>query len=91
MEKPMVSQDNDSMGQDVMALSEAPVGRTLRVVRLDGGHGMKRRLTDMGLHVGSVVRIARTGGTGPVIVWSKGGRIALGRGVLHRVLVTLAE
>ena len=87
MENAAVSTEDASEEHRVIPLSQAPEGQCLRIVRLTGGRGMMRRLTDLGLNVGSEIRVSRAGAAGPLIVWCKGGRIALGRGVLDRVLV----
>lgn len=72
-------------------LSRAPRGVTVRIVRLTGGHGMVRRLSDMGLHRGSEITVVRNEASGPLIVRCKGSRLALGRGVLDRVMVQPVE
>ena len=47
---------------------------------------MVARLTNMGLNVGSEISVMRNDPAGPVIVRCGGSRLALGRGVLDRVL-----
>jgi Fur family ferric uptake transcriptional regulator len=69
-----------------LCLCDAEAGEFLCIRGLDGGDEMRRRMTDMGLNVGSEVEVLSSGG-GPVVVVSKGSRLALGRGLSEKVLV----
>jgi len=52
------------------------------------GYGLARRLADMGIVPGTVVRVVRRNAMmGPVEVEVRGTRLLLGRGVAARVLV----
>jgi len=73
-------------GKEFVPLSKVPAGTTVRVARLTGGRGMVARLTNMGLNAGSEITVMRNDPAGPLIVRCKGSRLALGRGVLDRVL-----
>lgn len=68
-------------------LSDAPVGEYI-IVQLTAGRFQRRRLEDMGLGQGSRVRVLRGRHGGPVEVEAHGARLALGRGVASRILVT---
>lgn len=46
-----------------------------------------RRLADLGFIPGSVVRVLRSFGSGPLLVEVKGSRVALGRGLAMKILV----
>ena len=72
------------------ALAEVPRGRRVRIQGLDGGERLAGRLAEMGLFKGASVEILSGGGRGPVIVRSGSSRLALGRGMVHRMLVTAA-
>jgi ferrous iron transport protein A len=70
-----------------MYLSEVPEGRTARVVGFVGGSMAVRKLMELGIREGSVVRVVRNANIGPIIVEVEGSRIALGRGLASKVLV----
>lgn len=66
-------------------------------MRIEGGGALKRRLMDMGLvrrlaemgfTRGARVRVLHSGPPGPVLVMVRGSRVALGRGVAMKVLVS---
>lgn len=65
-------------------------GVRLRVVALRGGGSMDRRMTEMGLNVGSEVTVRQRQGGGLVV--SRGEtRYALGGGLAHKVMVERLE
>lgn len=65
-------------------------GVRLRVVALRGGGGMDRRMTEMGLNVGSELTVRQRHGGGVVV--SRGEtRYALGGGLAHKVMVERLE
>ncbi|GAB4360555.1 MAG: hypothetical protein Kow006_30570 [Gammaproteobacteria bacterium] len=66
-------------------LSKAPVGRRLRIVRLEGGKAFHRRLRALGLTPGTEVWVVQHRGRG-VVVANEGNRVALGGGVAEKVL-----
>lgn len=56
--------------------------------RLVGGSKMQQRLADMGLTPGTAIEVIKSSGPGPLIVAFRGSRIALGRGLSNKVLVS---
>lgn len=65
-------------------------GTRLRVVALRGGGGLNRRMSEMGLNVGSELTVRQRQGSGVVI--SRGEtRYALGAGMAHKVMVEHLE
>lgn len=67
-------------------LSVAREGMRLRVVALRGGDGFARRMTELGLNVGSELTVRQRQGGGLVV--SRGeARFALGAGLALRVWV----
>ena len=71
-----------------MVLSQLPLGEFGRVTAIEGGHGVRRNLNQLGIHVGDVVSLARRGAfRGPLLVLVHGMQVALGRGVANRVYV----
>lgn len=71
-------------------LSMAEEGSAVRVVALRGGHGLDRRMTDMGLNVGCELTVRQRQGSG-VVVTRGDARYALGHGLAHKVLVERLE
>ena len=69
-------------------LSAVPAGRRARVVALAGGQGLRSRLLGMGLTVGSELRVLRGGTAGPTLVALGETRLAIGRGMADRILVS---
>lgn len=57
-----------------------------------GGRKMRQRLHDLGMNQGSHIRVIKNEMPGPLIVSVKeDGRLAVGRGMSNRILVTLDE
>jgi Fe2+ transport system protein FeoA len=68
-------------------LSQVEEGQTVSVICIDGGRGLRSRLTAMGLLPNIVVRMVRNGRGGPVVISIKNSRVALGRGVADKIRV----
>lgn len=60
-------------------------------MEVNGGMGLIRRLAELGFTKGARVRVLHSSSPGPVLVMVKGSRIALGRGVAMRVMISLQE
>ena len=52
----------------MIPLSFAPEGRLVRVVCIRAGRGLSRRLAEMGISPGRILKVVRSLGAGPVIV-----------------------
>jgi Fe2+ transport system protein FeoA len=65
----------------------AAMGRGLKVVGLKGGTGFHRRVADMGLVPGARIELICRQHHGPVLIDLKGSRLALGRGMAHKIIV----
>jgi ferrous iron transport protein A len=63
----------------------------MRVVSVEGGHGLVQRLAGLGLTVGAEVRSIIAHDRGPMLVVVRGTRLALGRGIAARVIVEAAD
>jgi ferrous iron transport protein A len=74
----------------VVRLSEPVVGRRLRLVAIEGGERLRRRLLSLGLSTGGVVEVVHRRGGG-VVLARGGNRVALGHGVAQQVLVEVVE
>ena len=71
----------------MMPLTRASPGEDVRLIEIRGGMRMRQRLADLGLNLGMTVRVMGINGGGPLIVAVKDSRLALGRGMAHRILV----
>ena len=68
-------------------LCNLQVGRTGKVVELQGGHGFNTRMAALGFTPGTDVAMIQNFGRGPIIVMVRGTRIALGRGEAAHVRI----
>jgi len=82
----MSSERSDPASTPLMPLTMATVGQRVIFVRADGGCGLTHRLAEMGLTRGEELEVMNRG-PGPYIVSVRGGRLVLGRGMVHRILV----
>ena len=73
-----------------VALSSLADGARAHLTRVEAGHGLRSRLTAMGLRPGVEVRVVNNRGAGPFVVAVEGTRIVLGRGMAHKVYVVPA-
>ena len=73
----------------LVPLSKLEAGQTARVVNIDAGQGLKSRLTAMGLVPNTKVTVVRVGRPGPYVIRVKNSRIMLGRGMAHKIIVSL--
>jgi ferrous iron transport protein A len=75
-------------GNSTMPLSMAAPSEKVRISAMHGGRGLRKRLADLGLNIGTIVEVVRSDGSGPLILAVKGdSRLALGRGMAHRIEV----
>ena len=73
----------------LMRLAQLEPGCSARVERIEGGHGLQERLGQLGIHINDVVTLESRGALrGPILVRVHGMRVALGRGVSHRIHVS---
>ena len=69
-------------------LSQVPEGRTVVLVRIDAGHGLNNRLAVMGLLPNVEFKVVNNHHSGPFVIELKGSRMALGRGMANKILVS---
>jgi len=70
-----------------MPLAMLPENEEAKVVEVRGGRGLVRRLSELGFTPGAKVKILFSNSPGPVVIDVRGSRIALGRGLLMRIIV----
>lgn len=75
------------MDGQTMPLTMARPGEKIRMVAVRVGWGLTRRLADMGLLPGVIIRVVHSQNSGPVIIDLRGSRLALGRGVAQKIMV----
>ncbi len=69
-------------------LSEVAEGQTVNIIRIDGGRGMRVRLTTLGLLPKTRVMVVHNGRSGPFVISVKNSKMALGRGVVDKIMVS---
>ena len=73
---------------NVLTMDRVGVGIQVRVVEIQGGWGLRQRLSRLGIHAGDKVLIKRSGIMGgPILIRVHGTEVAVGRGMARRVLV----
>ncbi len=77
-------------GGEGRPLSALRDGEKARIAFFLGGRGMERRMRDLGLQPGHEIEILRgtAAGHGPVLVAMGSTRVAIGRGMADKILVT---
>jgi ferrous iron transport protein A len=65
-------------------LSEILVGQKVRLVAVDGGRQLVRRLLSLGLCIGTEVEVLHHRGHG-VVIAREGNRVALGKGIAEKL------
>jgi ferrous iron transport protein A len=64
-------------------------GHWVKVMTIAAGQRASRRLKDMGIVPGATLRVVRSGGNGAMILGIGDSRLAIERGIAHKVLVQL--
>ncbi len=67
-------------------LSMAPAGQILQLETINAGKRLTHRLAELGLTPGVSLTIVQDAG-GPLLIAVRGSRIAMGRGLAHKLLV----
>ncbi len=71
-------------------LTSAPKGKLVKLISIDGGHSITRRLVELGLTSGTIFKVVQDSG-GPLIINVRNSKIALGRGMAMKLLVDLVD
>ncbi|MBO3801858.1 MAG: FeoA domain-containing protein [Candidatus Brockarchaeota archaeon] len=71
-------------------LSLVEGGKVVRIVSIEAGIGLARRLMEMGMFIGSIVTVVEQS-YGHIVVDVKGARFALGRGMANKIVVEVIE
>lgn len=78
---------NAACDTSLIHLAMVAPGETVRVIAVQGGQGLRRRLADLGMNEGEVLSVVQTDSGGPMILAVRDSRLAIGRGVAHKILV----
>jgi Fe2+ transport system protein FeoA len=71
-----------------MNLNELDVGKKAIVKNIIGGHGLQRKLYDMGIRTGTeIIKISQHFFRGPVIIQVYNSQIAIGYGMACKIIV----
>lgn len=68
-------------------LSLIKKGRRVKIVKIDAGWGLTKRLTELGLIPETEIEIVSNSKRGPFIISVKGTRLILGYGIAHKITV----
>lgn len=70
-----------------MALSEILPGTHAKILRIEGGKEVRKKLLGMGIVPGADVEILLRRSSGPMLISVMGQQICLGRGIAQKVKV----
>ena len=72
----------------MMPLSMANKDKLLKITNIVGGRNVKQRLSALGLYPGSVIKMVTNDFGGPLIIEVNNSKIAIGRGMAQKILVS---
>jgi ferrous iron transport protein A len=73
-----------------ITLSQLGTGKTAVIKRLEGGHGLQRKVSCLGLRVGKKATIMSSQPfRGPLVVKIDNMKIAIGRGMANKIIVEI--
>ena len=76
----------------MISLAQAPRGRQLKIVEIEGGEGVRRRLFALGFHKNDLIEVNNQGiFRGPLLVrnLTADTSVALGRGIVSKIMVDI--
>lgn len=83
--------DTEAAGRPhAFPLALAAEGERVRISALKAGKGLVHRMMELGLPLGTEIRVAQRGRGGAMVVERDTMRVALGAGMVNKVMVTLA-
>ena len=76
----------------IQTLDSIKPGQKARVIEVQGGWGLRQKLSELGILPSQVITIANASAwRGPVLVEVNSNEVALGRGVARKVLVEVVS
>ncbi len=82
---------SETMGKNVLSLIQANEGEEYCVTNIAGGSGAHSRLMSLGILRGQNLKLMKRGESGPLMIFVKGTKIALGRGISSKIMVSKAS
>jgi DtxR family Mn-dependent transcriptional regulator len=90
--KPIPPLAGGRLNEDEILLSELKAGGSGRIVRMEGGKGMRENLRCMGVREGKTLSVvAREPAGGPVVVKTGNTTVSIGRGMASRIIVEVKK
>ena len=84
----MLSPAERGQGVTAMPLAMAATGETVECVEVEGGAGLRRHMADLRIMPGTRMLVVSGGNApGPVVVKVGEGKLMIGRGMAHKILV----
>jgi Fur family ferric uptake transcriptional regulator len=80
-----------SQRKHLVPLGKAKPGEKVVIREIGGGKRMKGRLASMGLRIGDHIEIINNTGEGRIILGYECTRLALGRGMAQKIMVSMAD
>ena len=78
------------MNQQGISLLNLPSDQKARIISIQGGYGLQRKLRVMGIREGQEIKIvSKQPFRGPLTVEIYGSQISLGRGMAQKILVVV--
>lgn len=76
----------------LVPLSMVASGETAQLKVVHSGEPLQKRLADLGLNIGTFVRVVQCDSTGQMILaFRNDARLAIGRGVAQKIMVSLGS
>ncbi|UCD71616.1 MAG: ferrous iron transport protein A [Syntrophobacterales bacterium] len=73
-------------------LDQILTNKSVRVVDIAGGWGLRRHVSQLGIHPGDILTVIRHAAMGgPILIMIHGSQIAIGRGMASHITVEDAE
>jgi ferrous iron transport protein B len=88
MQKPLIAESPPITKNEFLPLESIPSNQKVSVRHLDGGKGFLARMASMGFTYGTEVKVLRNDGHNPLLVLSRGTRVALGKEEAKKIFVS---
>ena len=82
------SQPHSNEQPRTLPLSQVSEGKTVRLVSIEAGQGLRSRLSAMGISSHTLMKVINNSHPGPFVVNVRGCKIMLGRGMAHKIIVS---
>jgi Fe2+ transport system protein FeoA len=76
----------------MIRLTDAPTDKQLKIISIEGGHGIHRKLLSLGFHKDDIIELeSRSILRGPILVrgLTSDTSVALGRGIAQNIMVEI--